>query len=92
MSLQLTVDNSYSRITGLTVAQLSELRKVLCYQSEVRWGSSFTKRSVPLIDKKGYFPSGLLNLACEWLQDKTHEVIDARIVPKPTPGMFRWQN
>lgn len=40
------------------------------------------------MDKKGVFPSGLIQLAVDSLGAAHFEYVDTRVKPKPTPGMF----
>ncbi len=66
--IQLTIGNSYSRITGLSKAQESELRDLLSY---VPGGSSayfsrFGPRKQSLLNKRGEFPSGLIGRLPPW--------------------------
>lgn len=42
----------------------------------------------PLISREGEFPSGLLNIAFEFIVDKPHVIDDRRIVPEPQQGLF----
>lgn len=73
-----------SRIAGLTVAQHSQLKKILSYKVDVRWGSSFQKRDATLLTKRGEFPTGLLNLVRIWLDNGSGwSLNDTRRVPNP---------
>lgn len=52
------VGNSISRLEGYTVAQLAAIRKELSYTpSKNFYGVNYAR---PLIDRKGFFPTGLL--------------------------------
>lgn len=82
--IQIEVNNSYSRVTGLSPAQFRKLKSVLSYQLPAYppYFSRTYKRY--LIDDKGSFPTGLLNRATETI--KVWEVpvmIDKRVVPRP---------
>lgn len=92
LKLELLVGNSYSRLSGLDTSLFKELRKLLSYTPE---GLAFAGFAHPkfLIDKKGCFPSGLIPRVKKFLSDKnvSLRVIDPRLVPKPTPGMFKLQ-
>lgn len=78
----LTLGNSYSRIEGLSVTDFKALREELSY--EVDNGGYFTgsphssKRY--LLDKRGEFPSGLLERVAEFLTE--YEIVDPRIRPR----------
>jgi superfamily II DNA or RNA helicase len=81
----LTISNSMSRIEGLTATQFSRLRKVLSYQDnpQAAYFSVGYNRLKYLLDKKGYFPTGLYTYVVEWT---AHESIgvnykDIRVVP-----------
>lgn len=64
--------NSYSQITGLSPAQEKEVRKLLSYSNGDHF-SRFGPKTIYLIDKKGFFPTGLLHRVETWL--------DASILP-----------
>ncbi len=55
--IALHVHNSTSRITGVTVRQLAKLRKKLSYTVV---GHNGTEKTKALLDKRGFFPTGLL--------------------------------
>ncbi len=82
-----TVGNSMSRIEGLTASQFSKLRKLLSYQSNpqaVYFSGGFNRLKY-LLDKKGYFPTGLYNKVLWWVKQENliHNCKDARIKPRP---------
>ncbi len=60
----LTIDNSYSQITGLTTQQHNALKKILSYNTNPQ-AAFFAGGNYPtiryLIDNKGNFPTGLLD-------------------------------
>lgn len=61
--IALEIDNSYSRITGLTTAAFNRLRKELSYQADPQaayFRGGYQSRRY-LVDKKGVFPTGLLD-------------------------------
>lgn len=60
--IQITVDNSYSRITGLPVKDESALKDQLSYiiGGKAAYFSKFGPKRRTFLDKKGYFPTGLL--------------------------------
>ena len=58
----ITIDNSYSKINGLTSTQFKKLKKVLSYITDPQiayFNGGFQRRKY-LIDAKGSFPTGLL--------------------------------
>lgn len=69
----LILNNSYSKITGLSDKDFTELRKLLSYRLDYA-----TARFIPnpynhvkyLIDRKGNFPTGLLDKVLRFLQSK----------------------
>lgn len=67
--IEIVLGNSYSQVLNLTNQQYSELRKILCYTPDKAKAYFMGGRvySKPLIDKKGYFPSGLLNKLLKYL-------------------------
>lgn len=90
--IKVTVNNSYSSISGLTPEQHKSLSKTLSYAIDAN-SYFFSKRFGPkrrsLLDKKGNFPSGLLYLVEQWLETFTEYEIDfIRVKPKKTSGMF----
>lgn len=84
--ITLTINNSYSQITGLTTEPFNKLRKLLSYEidSNAAYFSNNhfnTKRY--LIDNKGTFPSGLLKDVKAFIRENALKcsVIDARRKP-----------
>lgn len=81
-------DNSYSQITGLTPEQFKGLRKALSYTADPKsayYTGGFTQVKY-MIDKKGFFPSGLLPRVRKHLVSRTvvwHDQ-DKRVQP-PMP-------
>lgn len=71
------IDNSFSQIKGLTPEQFKQLRKLLSYQTDphAAYFSGGFARTRYLLDKKGYFPTGLLTKVCTWC-DKNSIVPD----------------
>ena len=82
--VEIRTGNSFSTIVGLTVAEFSALKKVLSYtppSSSVYFSGGYC-RPRPLIDKKGAFPSGLLQRVRAHL-GRAH----IRYVVKPSCGV-----
>lgn len=61
--ITLTIDNSYSRIEGLSASQEKGLKALLSYTvgGSAAFFSGFGVRKKSLLEKKGYFPTGLLS-------------------------------
>jgi superfamily II DNA or RNA helicase len=92
-----------SRIEGLTTTQFSRLRKVLSYQDnpQAAYFSGGFNRPKYLLDKKGYFPSGLLSIVRRWAREEkiNYDWTSTRVIPtdyvpfnldlKQTP--YAWQ-
>lgn len=80
--IQIEVDNSYSRITGLDTEQFSRLRRLLSYEpdpSRAFFGGFKASQRRYLIDKSGVFPTGLIHLlALDWGMPEGVKVIDRR--------------
>lgn len=87
----ITVNNSYSKIEGLTSGPFSRLKKILSYQDnpQAAYFGGFGPKRRYLIDNKGNFPTGLLSKVLYELKSETSLTIrDIRIVPQSKPGMF----
>lgn len=81
----LHVDNSYSQITGLTSSQFDEVRELLSYepdQNAAFFGGFQGSRRKYLIDKKGFFPTGLLSDVIKHFKPDSLRITDIR-GPKP---------
>lgn len=81
--VKLVVGNSYSQAQGLSVEQEKALRKALSYKTS-SYGSGSFPTTRYLIDRKGFFPTGLLKLVKDTLVVGGDQV-DTRI--KPTRGV-----
>jgi len=97
----ITIDNSYSQITGLSAAQEKELRSLLSYTTggSAAFFSGYGPRKTSLLDKKGFFPTGLIYRIYKRFSSGSL-IIDNRHVPgtypletNPTiPGYsYNWQ-
>lgn len=87
MSIRLTIDNSYSRIEGLTSSQFKDVKSILSYNIDAQaayFSNSFRSTKRYLIDAAGNFPTGLLQLVKSYLIDKTFEICDKRRLPAST--------
>src|ERR1700677_1735845 len=105
--ITLTIDNSYSNLSGMTLSQENTLRELLSYTPDRTnyLGSNRYRiiRKKCLMDKKGNFPSGLLyRVASEITHESygmsSNNVRDLRKVPNHTfrliathPGYYDWQ-
>ncbi len=79
--ITITVDNSYSKIEGLTPAQEQGLRRELSYVvgGSSAYFSGYGPRRKSLLSKKNEFPTGLLGRVKAFVRDYT--VRDIRIRP-----------
>lgn len=83
------IGNSYSQIKGMSASQEKDVRKALSYLPDPKaafFSGGYNKPRY-LIDKKGFFPSGLLPMVMSVI--KNANVVDLRIRPKSTPNMFK---
>jgi superfamily II DNA or RNA helicase len=90
MVLTLTLDNSYSKIEGLSITEFNALRKILSY-CKFNFTSPLQHRTY-LIDKKGNFPSGVLYLVERFLKGlnrKDIEIKDLRVIPVSKTSSIR---
>ncbi len=90
--ITVTINNSMSRVAGLTIKQFKELKEKLSYSIDASAayfsGSRFNKRT--LLGKRGDFPTGLLYVVYAYL-DKTrakHQVADLRKAPSKPVKRF----
>lgn len=88
----LIVNNSFSKITGLTLGQLDQLRETLSYLSDsaAAFFSGGRPRRNYLIGKRGDFSTGLLSKVLVELETNNivYQVKDERIVPKGNVWKF----
>lgn len=93
--INLVLGNSESKIEGLSVSQYKELRDLLSYTISAQQShfshSHNSKRY--LINKRGEFPSGLIDIVNHYLRTVIHteqyHLVDNRLKPEPKPGMFK---
>ncbi len=86
--IKITVDNSYSNISGLTVAEHKELSQVLSYQiggSSAYFSGGYIRRR-SLLGKRGDFPTGLLKRITQHFRTNRiqFKTIYNRLQPNPT--------
>jgi superfamily II DNA or RNA helicase len=82
--IQLRVNNSYSKISGLSPLQEKELRELLSYTVDAQsayFSGSYGPRKKCLLSKRGEFPTGLIHRLPSWPM----EVLDDRVKPIPKP-------
>lgn len=82
----LRIDNSISQLIGLTPDTLKAFRKILCYEppaAQAHFSGSFRCNTRYLIDKQGFFPTGLCYLVEKHCQKLciNLEVQDKRVKP-----------
>ena len=92
--VQLIINNSYSQIIGLNTQEFSALKKILSYSidSQAAYFSNNQFNTMRyLIDKNGFFPTGLLSDVRKFLSEKAikHKRSELRVKPKGLPGMFK---
>lgn len=92
--IRLTVNNSESKIEGLSISQFSEVRDLLSYKISAQQSHfSHSHNNIRyLINKRGEFPSGLVNLVRSYLRTlgnlQQYQVVDLRVLPTST-GLFK---
>lgn len=86
MAITLTIDNSYSKITGLDVKQHKSLSKLMSYNKPYNFFHPTHRRQVSLLGKRGDFPTGLMYIVADWsVTTKTFiNIIENRVKPKKT--------
>lgn len=79
------IGNSYSQIKGLASSQLQPVKQLLSYRKDL--GPNSWRPRQYLIDRKGMFPTGLLDRLYEFLIKSQIEfkIIDTRVVLKQLP-------
>lgn len=92
--IKLFIDNSESRIEGLSVSQYAELRGLLSYSisaQQSHFSHSFNNKRY-LINKRGEFPSGLTDIVISYLRNlknlQQYHISDLRMIPIST-GLFK---
>lgn len=84
--MQLTINNSVSQLIGFTSEQFKVIRKLLSYErsEQEKFYLGHHRGLIPLIDRKGYFPSGLLGLLTAYLDMEriTYTLLDERKCPR----------
>lgn len=87
----LTIDNSYSRITGLPPKLEKELREHLSY-TVGSYHSRFGPKKKSMLDKKGYFATGLMHRVDAWISKHpglAFQEIDNRAELRSKPGLAK---
>ncbi len=92
--VSLIIDNSISQLKDLTTVQYGQIRKILSYKlrnDQIHFSKNYFHNVKYLIDKKGYFPTGLLYLVEDWLiKNKiNHTKGDCRIRPETHEDGFK---
>lgn len=79
--IKLLINNSYSRLYGLTPTQFKEVRELLSYKSEVTkaYGNNYGGYKIYLINRKGEFPTGLVPRVTRHFSNLV--IIDDRVRP-----------
>jgi superfamily II DNA or RNA helicase len=89
--IKLTIDNSDSKIEGLSVDEFKELKSLLSYKisAQASHFSNSYSRIRYLLSKRGEFPSGLLPAVKKFLSQKQHIICDNRRQPQSQEGRFK---
>lgn len=88
--IKLEIDNSYSRITGLTLKQEQELKNLMSYtlpQNNSYFSGRYGPQTRTLLGRRGDFPTGLLYIIFDYFRGNpsvttTATIIDNRKRPK----------
>ncbi len=88
--ITLTIDNSYSRIQGLTTVEFRALRNILSYETDAQaaYFSGGHRHKKYLLDKQGFFPTGLLGKVLS-IRGGNANIVDKRVQPKPFSNIFK---
>lgn len=89
--LKLTIDNSTCRLEGLSPIQFKQLKQLMSYSidPQAAYFSGTYKATRSLITPRGEFPSGLRYVVDDFLGKLPYAVVDLRVRPKPSAGMFK---
>lgn len=89
--MKLVIGNSLSQLQGLTVTEFAEIREILSYTIDAaaayHTGGRNPKRY--LIDKKGFFPTGLLSYVYGWRPSAA--AVDNRQRPTSQEAVFTFK-
>lgn len=82
----LIINNSYCQLKDLSIDQYRQIRKILSYNissAQAHFSGTHYNTHRYLIDKNGFFPTGLLSYTKKWICDNkvTCRTRDDRIVP-----------
>jgi superfamily II DNA or RNA helicase len=95
LNLELIIDNSVCKVSGLGDKHSKALRQLLSYSidRQAAYFSSAHNTRRYLIDKRGEFPTGLLYLVKDYLakQGLTPRIDDRRKRPKAPVALFKMQ-
>ncbi len=97
--ITITINNSYSQITGLTPKLEKELKELLSYTvgGSGAYFSAFGPKRRSLLDKKGNFPTGLLHRVAKGASDFKAKFVYLGSADKinfdpPSEGLYKWQS
>lgn len=95
--ITVTIDNSYSKIVGLSPKQEKELKSLLSYVvgGSSSYFSKYGSRRKSLLDKRGYFPTGLYDRVYRYLNGEFNlnlnfKYKDIPFIPN-SKGLYKWQ-
>lgn len=80
------VDNSYSRITCMSAQVEKQVHELLSYTVDAQsaFFGGYGPRKKCMMDKKGYFPTGLVDTVCLSIRSHKFQINDLRIAPPST--------
>lgn len=90
----LTIHNSYSRITGLSLEQEKKLRKLMSYSlnsNQAYFSGKGYNRHISLLSKRGDFATGLMHIVLKFIKSIVsgqYTVNDLRVRPTSISGRF----
>jgi superfamily II DNA or RNA helicase len=90
--IKLTINNSLSKLEGLTERQLKGLRDKMSYSPspQASYFSGYSAKRY-LLDKRGFFPTGLLSIAEAYLKNINENIVrnDLRRRPNALQSSFK---
>lgn len=92
--ITIEVANSISKIEGLDRQQHKKLRHILSYKLRpevIHFSQNYFNNRKYLLDKHGYFPTGLLNHVYTFIKRSklSAKVVERRVVPAPQQNLFK---
>lgn len=91
--VQIEINNSYSRVIGLTATQEKELRDILSYTENAKsayFGRGYARKK-SLLSKRGEFPTGLLHRIPLKYHIKDNRLPTKSLLPRIPTDSYEWQ-